>query len=149
MEKVSHPAGGSIIAINGVCEIEICDCRINFFLYAAVFSFIIERTMLENNVFGFGNIYQEHLRWHFAVIIGGKSNAVTFGARNTITERLAMRVVDIGHYLAAAAVSLTATLVIQFALDTVEQTAYSITVLSRYIFLLLPKIPIAIALIVF
>lgn len=140
MEEVSYSAGGRIKTIAGACKVKIRDCLIDLFLHAAVLLLIVKRPVFKNNILGFRNIDHKHLRRHLAFIIGSKTNSVAFGTGNAVAEGLTVRVVDICHYLTAAAVRFAAAPVVRFALDTVEQTADGVAVLPRYGILFLPEV---------
>ena len=105
--------------------------------------------MLKNNIFRFGNIRHKHLGRHPAFVIHGKAHAITLRPLNPPVTEPALRVIDVRHDLAAAAVAFAAPMVVQFTHDTVQPAADCFLVLPRDQTLLLPEIPIPIAFVVF
>ena len=86
--------------------------------------------MLKNDILSLGDIHHQHLRGHFALVIGRKTYAITLCAGDSPVAEPACRVVDIRHDLSASAVCLAPAAIIQFALDAVQQAADCFVVLS-------------------
>ena len=118
--KVHDPAGWSIDAVTRAGQIKSRHGLFNFFFYTSVFLFIIERTMLENNLLIFGNIDHIHLRRRFAFIIKRETYTPTFCTGNPLVAEPSIWIINISHNLTAAAVGFTFAFIVQFAFKAVK-----------------------------
>ena len=146
--EIDDSAGGGIVAAAGVRKIEFGHGFFYQLLDASVFLLVVEGAVLKYQILGFGDVHHLHLWRDFPGVIGGEADAVAFYPREAPITEAAAGVADVGHHLATAAVGLAAAVVVQLALDAVQQAADGLAVLSRNLALFLPEVPIPVALII-
>ena len=101
--------------------------------------------MLKDEVFPLGNVREEHLCGHLAAVVGGKPRAVALRAQIAPVAQTARYVVEIAHDLPRV----LAAVIVELAPDALEQAADRFAVLPGNERLLLPEVPVAVALAVF
>ena len=126
--------------------VEVLHRALDFGFDLRVLRLVIERAVLKDEVFPLGNVREEHLCGHLAAVVGGKPRAVALRAQIAPVAQPARRVIEIAHDLPGV---LSTVVIVELAPDALEQAADRFAVLSGDERLLLPEVPVAVALAVF